>query len=134
MVWRSWLLVLFSGAAIGQSEQSEQVFRFAQAETPLARQEINPRHALYRRDTGQQRGYGGRYEDRPGYGGATRAGTVVVHGTGPGAGVSRFKPWRTRSVRRGMERVVYTEMARALTLRGTAVQMAAEQLIQAADK
>jgi len=29
---------------------------------------------------------------------------------------------------------VYTEMARALTLRGTAVQMAAEQLIQAADK
>ena len=36
MVWRSWLLVLFSGAAIGQSEQSEQVFRFAQAETPLA--------------------------------------------------------------------------------------------------
>jgi len=106
MVWRSWLLVLFSGAAIGQSEQSEQVFRFAQAETPLARQEINPR----------------------------RAGTVAVHGTGPGAGGSRFKPWRTRSVRRGMERVVYTEMARALTLRGTAVQMAAEQLIQAADK
>jgi len=35
----------------------------------------------------------------------------------------------------GMQRVVYTEMAWALTLRGTAVQMAAaEQLIQAADK
>jgi hypothetical protein len=41
MIRRTLLFVLFAGAAIGQTEQSEQVFRFAQAETPQGWQEMS---------------------------------------------------------------------------------------------